>query len=135
VCPWNQKSFRKGPIVIDPELEPRPDLINPALDWLASLDEKSFEREFNGSPVRRAGFQGLRRNVAVAMGNSGVAQYAAKLEEWATAGDEGLRAAARWALAKLRVYTVRTSLGSECVRHLRDLAAAPSGKLDGASYP
>jgi epoxyqueuosine reductase len=102
VCPWNQKPFRKGPIVIDPELEPRPDLINPALDWLASLDEKSFEREFNGSPVRRTGFQGLRRNVAVAMGNSGVGQYAAKLEEWAAASDEGLRVAARWALARLR---------------------------------
>ena len=85
-----------------PELEPRAELINPALEWLASLDEKSFEREFNGSPVRRAGFQGLRRNVAIAMGNSGLAQYAARLEEWAAAGDEGLRAAARWALGRLR---------------------------------
>jgi epoxyqueuosine reductase len=45
---------------VDSELEPRPELINPALEWLGSLDEKSFEREFNGSPVRRAGFLGLR---------------------------------------------------------------------------
>lgn len=106
VCPWNQKSqanaFRSGPIVLDPELEPRPELINPALDWLASLDEKSFEREFNGSPVRRTGFQGLRRNVAIAMGNSGLVQFAAKLEEWTTASDDGLRVAARWALGRLR---------------------------------
>ena len=94
-----RKSLRNGPIVVDSELEPRAELINPALDWLGSLDEKSFEREFNGSPVRRAGFLGLRRNVAIAMGNSGLAQYAAKLEEWAAAGDEGLRVAARWALA------------------------------------
>jgi epoxyqueuosine reductase len=107
VCPWNQKSLRKslrnGPIVVDPELEPRPELINPALDWLAALDERSFEREFNGSPVRRTGFWGLRRNVAIAMGNSGLGQFAAKLEEWAAASDEGLRVAARWALGKLRV--------------------------------
>jgi len=106
VCPWNQKALGKarlgGPTVVDTELEPRPELINPALDWLASLDEKAFEREFNGSPVRRAGFWGLRRNVAIAMGNSGLSQFAVKLEEWAAAGDEGLRVAARWALAKLR---------------------------------
>ena len=73
-----EKSLRNGPIVVDPELEPRPELINPALDWLAALDEKSFEREFNGSPVRRAGFWGLRRNVAIAMGNSGLAQFTRK---------------------------------------------------------
>jgi epoxyqueuosine reductase len=106
VCPWNQKVLGharlKGPIVVDTELEPRPELINPALDWLADLDERSFEREFNGSPVRRAGFWGLKRNLAIAMGNSGLAQFAAKLEEWAAASDEGLRVAARWALAKLR---------------------------------
>ncbi len=102
VCPWNEKSLRSGPIVVDAELEPRSELVNPALDWLGSLDEKSFEREFNGSPVRRTGFQGLRRNVAIAMGNSGLAQYAARLEEWAAASDEGLRAAARWALGRLR---------------------------------
>ncbi len=106
VCPWNRKSLQKalrtGPIAVDAELEPRAELINPALEWLASLDEQSFEREFNGSPVRRAGFLGLRRNVAIAMGNSGLAQFAPWLEAWASGADEGLRSAARWALAKLR---------------------------------
>jgi epoxyqueuosine reductase len=106
VCPWNQKSLRKalrsGPIVVDPELEPRPELINPALDWLAALDETSFEREFNGSPVRRAGFWGLKRNVAIAMGNSGLACFIPQLEAWASAEDEGLRRAARWALVRLQ---------------------------------
>ena len=91
-----------GPITVDAELEPRAELVNPALEWLGSLDEKSFEREFNGSPVRRAGFLGLRRNVAIAMGNSGRPGFATVLEEWATAADEGLRVAARWALGKLR---------------------------------
>jgi epoxyqueuosine reductase len=102
VCPWNAKASRKGPIVMDADLEPRLELIDPALDWLASLDEPSFEREFKGSPVRRAGFLGLRRNVAIAMGNSGLARFVAKLEEWATASDEGSRTAAQWALARLR---------------------------------
>jgi len=98
VCPWN----RKSPISTDPELEPRPELVNPSLDWLADMDEPAFERHFNGSPIRRTGFLGLRRNVAIALGNSGLAHYAAKLEEWSESADEGLRSAARWAKAKLR---------------------------------
>ncbi len=68
VCPWN----RKAPLSADAELEARPELVNPALDWLAEMDETEFERTFNGSPVRRAGFAGLKRNVAIAMGNSEV---------------------------------------------------------------
>jgi len=76
--------------------------VNPALEWLASLDDRNFERNFNGSPVRRAGFQGLRRNIAVTMGNSGSSgPYLAFLEKWAEDADEGLRAAARWALERL----------------------------------
>ncbi|MGB0065483.1 MAG: QueG-associated DUF1730 domain-containing protein [Terracidiphilus sp.] len=122
VCPWNGKALRSGIVLryptlsaqnaermghasVDAELEPRTELINPALDWLGSLDEKTFEQMFNGSPVRRAGFRGLQRNVAIAMGNSGVAEYVPKLEEWAQEADEGLRAGARWALTRLRKQT------------------------------
>jgi epoxyqueuosine reductase len=99
VCPWN----RKAPISVDAELEVRPELVNPALEWLAAMDEAEFARTFNGSPVRRAGFAGLRRNVAVAMGNSGQVRFMPRLREWAEAADEGLRAAARWALEKLNL--------------------------------
>ena len=99
VCPWN--SPRRTPISEDPELEARAELVNPALEWLAAMDETEFERQFNGSPVRRAGFLGLRRNVAIAMGNSGEGRFAPLLSEWAKAADEGLRAAARWALGRL----------------------------------
>lgn len=98
VCPWN----RKAPVSADPELEARAELVNPALEALASMDEKSFEQKFNGSPVRRAGFIGLRRNIAVAMGNSGERRFADLLRNWATAADEGLSSAASWALAKLK---------------------------------
>jgi epoxyqueuosine reductase len=97
VCPWN----RKAPISTDPDLEPRAELVNPALEWLADIDEQSWERTFNGSPVRRAGFLGLKRNTAIAMGNSGLRQFMPRLEQWASAADEGLRSAARWAIEKL----------------------------------
>jgi epoxyqueuosine reductase len=106
VCPRNRKSIRKslreGPIAVDAEMEPRPELINPALESLAAMDEQEFERQFNGSPVRRTGFLGLRRNIAVAMGNSGQARFVRQLEAWSTAADDGLHAAAVWALGKLR---------------------------------
>jgi epoxyqueuosine reductase len=102
VCPWNRKAL----VGNDSELEPRPDLVNPALELLAAMDEAEFERQFNGSPVRRAGFWGLKRNVAIAMGNSGLDRFAPWLARWADAQDEeldeGLRAAARWALDKLK---------------------------------
>ena len=97
VCPWN----RKAPIAADPQLEPRPELVNPLLDWLAAMNQAEFESRFNGSPVRRAGFDGLRRNIAIAMGNSGLNQYAPALKKWGDAADQGLRTAAHWALRRL----------------------------------
>jgi epoxyqueuosine reductase len=97
VCPWN----RKAPVTTNSELEARRELVNPSLEWLAQMDEREFERTFNGSPVRRAGFAGLRRNLAVAMANTGLRRWMPHLREWAGATDEGLRAAARWALKKL----------------------------------
>jgi epoxyqueuosine reductase len=98
VCPWN----RKAPVTADPELAPRAELVNPALEWLATMDEAEFEGEFSGSPVRRAGFLGLKRNVAIAIGNSGLRRLTPWLEKWSEAADEGLRSAAHWALAKLK---------------------------------
>jgi epoxyqueuosine reductase len=99
VCPWNRKAL----IGADPELEPRAELVNPALEALAALDEPAFERAFNGSPVRRAGFLGFRRNLAIAMANTGTPDGEACLRAWHGAADEGLRAAAAWALKKLRL--------------------------------
>ncbi len=110
VCPWNRKPLAAAGAEPDPELAPRPELVNPALDWLASLDEAAFERQFNGSPVRRAGFNGLRRNTAIALGNGGLAHYGLPVRNrlrhtlrcWAQAADTSLRSAATWALDKLQ---------------------------------
>jgi epoxyqueuosine reductase len=101
VCPWN----RKAPIGADAELAPRPELVNPPLDWLAELEEADFERLFNGSPVRRAGFSGLRRNVAIAMGNSGLKRFLPWLERLQDSGSHsngGLQQAVAWAIARIQ---------------------------------
>jgi epoxyqueuosine reductase len=102
VCPWNQKrSKSQSPIVADPELAPREALVNPALDWLASMSEKDFGEWFYGSPVKRARFDGFRRNLAIAMGNSGLQRFVPTLREWSHAAEPGLSDAAAWALRRL----------------------------------
>jgi epoxyqueuosine reductase len=97
VCPWN----RKAPISRDAELAVRPELVNPALEWLAELDEESFRRLFRHSPLSRAKLAGLLRNVAIAMANSKLVRYLPKLREWAQGQDATLAETARWAIQQL----------------------------------
>jgi epoxyqueuosine reductase len=97
VCPWN----RRAPVSGDAELSVRPELVNPALAWLAELDAESFRKLFRRSPLQRAKLGGLLRNVAIAMGNSGQTTYLPKLREWAASPDAVLAEAAQWALARL----------------------------------
>lgn len=97
VCPWN----RKAPIGLDPELAPREALVNPALDWLGAMKEEDFGQWFFGSPVKRAKFEGLRRNVAIAMGNSGIESYLPRLEEWLRSDDATVHEAAEWAMRQI----------------------------------
>lgn len=66
VCPWN----RRAPITDWPELQPRRELVNPALDWLANLGEADYRHMFRGSPVERAKFKDFQRNVAMAQENA-----------------------------------------------------------------
>jgi len=109
VCPWN----RKAPVADDPELRPRAELVNPALDWLAAMDESDFARWFHGSPIARAKFAGFRRNVAIAMGNSGAQRYLPRLAAWAHDDDPALREAASWAGEKLLQTQIASSHGQE----------------------
>jgi epoxyqueuosine reductase len=105
VCPWN----RKAPIgTAVPELAPREALINPDLDWLASLEEQDFERLFNGSPIRRTGFHGFRRNLAIAMGNSGLTRFLPRLAFWA-ADDSSANALSQDAAASQKHLALRNA--------------------------
>jgi len=100
VCPWNSKNT-KAPIQTSPEMQPREQLINPSLTWLAELDSAGFKRLFKGSPVERTKLKGLRRNVAIAMGNTEDAQFLPRLQEWSGADDLVLRDTAQWAMEKI----------------------------------
>jgi epoxyqueuosine reductase len=97
VCPWN----RKAPAGTEPELQPRPELVNPALDWLAEMTSEQFAETFRGSPVRRAKLSGLRRNAVIAMGNSGNSKFTSILEKLSSDPDPVVAEHATWALNKL----------------------------------
>jgi len=76
-------------------------LVNPALDWLAEMSAEEFSRKFRGSPVKRAKRNGLRRNAAIAIGNSGERKFLPVLEKLAADEDEVVAESAAWAIQKL----------------------------------
>ncbi len=97
VCPWNGKA----PVGGSGMLQPRPELVNPRLAWLAAMDGPAFNRRFRGSPLERTRRKRVLRNVAIAMGNSGEVEFRPQLEAWTEGEDAVLAEAARWALARL----------------------------------
>jgi epoxyqueuosine reductase len=105
VCPWNTRSSARSPSAADPDLTPRPQLVNPSLEWLATLDAAAFNRLFRGSPIKRAKHAGFRRNVAIAMGNSGEERFLPQLQDWSTEDDPVLAQAAQWAMRRLHKRT------------------------------
>jgi epoxyqueuosine reductase len=98
VCPWN----RKAPATRAEEFQPRAELVNPALEWLAQMSEEEFRGAFRGSPVRRAKRSGVRKNAVIAMGNSGEPKFRATLEQLATDEDKVVAECAAWAAARLK---------------------------------
>jgi epoxyqueuosine reductase len=98
VCPWN----RKSPATSAPEFQPRGELVNPALGWLAEMQGEEFRQIFRGSPVKRTKLHGLRRNALIAIGNSGERDFIPLLEKFVDEEDQVIAETARWALQKLR---------------------------------
>jgi epoxyqueuosine reductase len=98
VCPWN----RKAPITAAPEFAPRDGLVNPSLDWLAQMPAEEFRETFRGSPIRRTKHRGIRRNTAIAMGNSGRNELLPVLNKLAGDDDETVAESARWAINRLQ---------------------------------
>jgi epoxyqueuosine reductase len=97
VCPWN----RKAPATRAEEFQPRPELVNPALDWLAEMSAEEFRQASRSSPIRRAKRAGIRRNAVIAMGNSGDRKFLPVLRKLAEDEDEIVGESAAWAFQKL----------------------------------
>ncbi|MCC6392054.1 MAG: tRNA epoxyqueuosine(34) reductase QueG [Bryobacterales bacterium] len=96
VCPWN----RRAALTTEPAFSPR--FESPPLEQLASVTEKEFREMFRGSPVERARYRGFLRNVAVAMGNSGLRRFQEPLRRLARSTDDVVAGHALWALRQLQ---------------------------------
>jgi epoxyqueuosine reductase len=97
VCPWNQKA----PATTIEEFQPREELVNPALEWLAEISAEEFRARFRGSPVSRTKRTGIRRNAVIAMGNSGELRFLPALTRLLEDEDDTVNHAAAWAVKKL----------------------------------
>jgi epoxyqueuosine reductase len=108
VCPWN----RKAPVTAAPEFSSRPGLVNPALEWLAEMSAEQFREAFRGSPIRRTKRSGLRRNTAIALGNSRRPEALPLLEKLACDEDQSVAESARWAILQFQEDTASGSSGT-----------------------
>jgi epoxyqueuosine reductase len=97
VCPWNKFAAAGR----EAKLQARDDLVRPALAELVELDDAAFRQRFSGSPVKRTGRDRFVRNVLIAIGNSGEADFLPAVRR--RIGDEAplVRGAAVWALGRL----------------------------------
>ncbi len=98
VCPVN----RRRPPSNHAEFMPRPAVgSSPALIPLLALSEDDFRARFQGSPIRRATWAGLRRNVCIALGNSGDVAAVPALIDALNSEPPLVRGHAAWALGRL----------------------------------
>jgi len=96
-CPWNGDAI----VAHHPELQlpsPRAEL---DLTALLRIDRETYVERFRGSPMKRAKQEGLQRNAAVAMGNSGNPRYVPALLEALQEGSALVRAHVAWALGEI----------------------------------
>ena len=108
VCPHNTKTAAQ----MHPEFAPRGDVgARPELLPLLNITEDEFQRRFRGSPIKRTKRRGLRRNIAVALGNLGdPAAVPELLRALADVSDPMVRGHAAWALGRIGTDAARDGL-------------------------
>ncbi|HLH38395.1 MAG TPA: tRNA epoxyqueuosine(34) reductase QueG [Bryobacteraceae bacterium] len=94
VCPWNSRA---------PVTDSFEDVHHaPALEACAAMTEEEFREAFRHTALARPKYAGFLRNVAVAMGNSGLPRFRQSLERLAAHPDATVAEHARWALARIQ---------------------------------
>jgi epoxyqueuosine reductase len=66
VCPWNKFTH----VTKEPDFAPRHSFDDAGLLELFGWTEQQFDTNTQGSPIRRTGYEGWLRNLAVALGNA-----------------------------------------------------------------
>jgi epoxyqueuosine reductase len=97
VCPWN----RKSPVSQRAEFQPQADWNPASALGILRMTEAEFDRRFGATPLSRPGWNGLRRNAAIVLGNCGDDQAIPVLSEALHDDSPLVRGAAAWALGQL----------------------------------
>jgi epoxyqueuosine reductase len=102
VCPWNVRFSRD---IREPAFEARPAIRGKDARTLAreilAMDDEAFRAAFKDSPMKRAKLRGLKRNVAVVLGNVGTAEDVPALAAAVDDPEPLVRQHAKWALGRL----------------------------------
>ena len=106
ICPWNRFAKHSD----EGDFNPRHSLDTISLLELQRWDEATFLKRTEGSAIRRTGYHGWQRNIAVALGNSqGGEAVLSALQTMADGGNALVREHALWALAHLQKETTANS--------------------------
>jgi epoxyqueuosine reductase len=133
VCPHNAKTLGRA----HPEFAPRAGTgARPELIPLLNIGEDEFRRRFRGSAVTRTKRRGLRRNVAVALGNLRDPAAVPALAEALGDTDEPLvRAHAAWALGQIGDSRARAALHARLAQEDDSDVRAEIASALGTSTP
>ena len=93
-CPWN----RRHAVTAEERFKPRP-LPDPAT--ILAWSPEDFEKAVAGSAVKRAGYDGIRRNACVVLGNVGTAADLPALRAAASCGSALVEEHAVWAIGRI----------------------------------
>ena len=95
VCPWNKFAQRFD----EPDFRVRNDLDQATLTDLFSWTEEQFLQRTEGSAIRRTGYEGWLRNIAIALGNApSTPETLAALQSQRENASELVREHVAWAL-------------------------------------
>ena len=106
VCPWNrfaQPSQEK-------DFYPSPGNHAPVLMELMGISRREFSDRFRLSPIRRCGYAGFLRNVAIALGNSGLRETVPSLTVALHHAESLVRRHGAWALGRIGGKEARSEL-------------------------
>lgn len=97
VCPWN----RKAPQSDEVAFQPQPDLQPADCVAILQMNREQFQQRFSRSPLGRPGFDGLRRNAAIVLGNRGDRLAIPALIQALQDGSALVRQSVAWSLGQL----------------------------------
>ncbi len=111
-CPWN----RQADLTQETDFEPRHQLDQAKLLVLFGWSEQEFNKNLEGNPIRRIGYQFWLRNIAVALGNGRYSEDTiGLLKRRRSEVSELVKEHIDWAINQLAQHSQDTSISSNLI--------------------